>query len=863
MSFQNSEEILELVNFQPALLVRPISDKQQEKQYQAINLSRLDIDIQIFGFIAETKMTMTFENPHDRELAGDLYFPLPEGSTLSGYALDVNGVLVDGVVVEKKKGRQVFEKIVREGVDPGLAEWVKGNNFKTRIYPIPARGSRTVMVRYISELVSGNSGITYHLPLNYKQAVKKFLLRIEVIKVKSRPLVRKSNLANFEFGRWQDSFVANSELEDAVLAEDIVIAVPDVGRQNVMVEKDPDSDFYFCISDFPEIPKSETSPKPNNIIMLWDASGSRGKINHSREIELLKSYFKQFENQTVNVDLIFFRHTAEEPIHFEIKNGNSDLLINALLGVHYDGGTQMASISPREADELPDFYMLFTDGISNFGKEDPIGFKRPVYVICDSSSANHAFMRYIALCTEGNYFNLKRIEDASAIAGIGRKTFSFLSVSVEEGKIVDINPTTSQPVNDRFTLTGRLVGDSAALMLNYGVDGKIVHKVHYTISRSKAVEVNLLKRFWAQKKIEELQILPKRNEEQIIAIGKRHGIVTQGTSLIVLESLDQYLEYEIAPPETLPIIRKQYEESMQKRKQLDKDQENEKIDDIINLWQDRIAWWETEFDGQVSLKEEQEDSGLEISDDSDDIDQLLDSENELDLQCDMEVAGSSLNAVAFSISSEPMMEESMDFALLESDVSRNSFEDSGITDSCSEPTISIKSWDPDTPYLKSLKTSSAAKQFTVYMDQRGEYGNSPAFYLDCADFFFNEKKDELAVQILSNIAELELENASLLRILAHRLSQIGMLEESITLFEGVLKMRSEEPQSYRDLALAISRRAEGLQKDNSNTEKCCNDFQRAIELLYQIVVKRWDRFEEIEIIALMELNREIHQTLRR
>jgi hypothetical protein len=37
--------------------------------------------------------------------AGDLYFPLPDGATVSSYVLDVNGVMVDGVAVENERVR--------------------------------------------------------------------------------------------------------------------------------------------------------------------------------------------------------------------------------------------------------------------------------------------------------------------------------------------------------------------------------------------------------------------------------------------------------------------------------------------------------------------------------------------------------------------------------------------------------------------------------------------------------------------------------------------------------------------------------------------------------------------------------------
>src|SRR5262245_12375160 len=115
----------------PALLVKIAEDRPSEP----LALAKMDVQVQTSGFLAETATTLTFRNGYDRPLEGELVFPLPEGATLSGFALDVGGEMVDGVVVERHEARIAFEKEVRRGVDPGLAEWVKGNNFRTRVWP--------------------------------------------------------------------------------------------------------------------------------------------------------------------------------------------------------------------------------------------------------------------------------------------------------------------------------------------------------------------------------------------------------------------------------------------------------------------------------------------------------------------------------------------------------------------------------------------------------------------------------------------------------------------------------------------------------------------------------------------------------
>ncbi|MBM4372975.1 MAG: hypothetical protein FJ098_15075, partial [Deltaproteobacteria bacterium] len=152
-------------------------------------LRRVGVEARILGNVAETRMTLTFGNPLERAVAGDLYVPLPEGAVVSGYALDVEGVMVDGVVVEKDKARQVFEAEVRKGIDPGLVEWTRGNTFKTRVFPIPAGGSRTVMVRWVSDVLPEGGAPRYRLPLDFRDPVEEMLLRVEVVKPGRAPVV--------------------------------------------------------------------------------------------------------------------------------------------------------------------------------------------------------------------------------------------------------------------------------------------------------------------------------------------------------------------------------------------------------------------------------------------------------------------------------------------------------------------------------------------------------------------------------------------------------------------------------------------------------------------------------------------------
>jgi len=820
----------------PALFVQD----ENAKKAVPLGLARIRTDVRIYGHLAETRTTMTFANPHDRQLAGDLYFPLPEGATISGYALDIEGVMVDGVIVEKQKGRQVFEKIVRQGVDPGLVEWVKGNNFKTRVFPIPAHGSRTIMVKYVAELVYGADGAAYHLPLNFKNKVADFSLRIEVVKSAAEPKVKQGELANFQFKKWRDSYVAETQMKDAALEKDLIVALPGVEKQDVLVEKAPDGEFYFCLHDT-AVPVLEPGPPPappRHVRILWDASGSRGQTDHAREIELLKAYFGSLKDAEVQVDLVLFRNALSPAKRFTVKGGNCAQLLAEIQKVQYDGGTQIGCIPALPKAAKLDYSLLFTDGISNFGPEEPSGFGAPLYIFSADPAANHSFLHYLAVRSGGQYFNLKREQTKPVLDRIGGVEGMAFLAAAAEGAVIETYPSKMTPVQGHFALVGKLTAEAATVTVQYGPrPGNVAHKRQFTVRRADAVEGDLVARYWAQRKLDELLILRKKNEDKIVALGKRYGLVTPGTSLIVLDNLAQYVEHEITPPASLPQMRKEYEKLASERKKQEKDVEKAKLDRIVALWGERVKWWNTRFKYPKAFQYKGDDAKEAPGEGRGEGAEAEAAPEEAAMALD---EGGNGEAFGVAIAKKGMAEG-----------------DAAQVDAA----IVIKAWDPQTPYVKALKAAKPKERFAVYMKQRGEYGTSPAFFLDCADFFLKAKEPELGLQVLSNIAELELENAALVRVLAHRLAQLDMLDLSIMLFEEALRLRPEEPQSHRDLALVLARRAEKLHALSKNPRARVDpgasqrDFRRALLLLNHVVMGEWDRFQEIEVIALMEANR--------
>jgi len=844
----------------PAVLIKD-KDSNQRKP---LHLSILSVDVKVVANLATTTISMTFYNDLSRVLEGELYFPLGEGQTVSRFAMDVNGKLREGVVVEKAKGRQVFESIVRQNIDPGLLEWTKGNTFKSRIYPIPAKGYKKIVIAYEQQLLDTDDGFLYTLPLNFKDKVDEFSIRAEVFKQNITPDLSKNKLQNFHFEKWRESYLAETEFKNYLPNRQLVFALPkEKDRQRIFVEKDKNGDDYFFINMEPEI-KEAAKDLPKKIVLFWDVSTSAAEKDIEKELAVLDAYIKKIGD--LEVELVVFSNEVHEKEKFEIRGGICTQLLAKIKNLTYDGGTQLGTVNLNDypCDEV----IISTDGISNFGKKEVFLSGTPVFVLNSSLNAEHSYLKYITQRTAGVYINLNVLTVDQAVNLFTSQPFTFISADFDGNEISEIYPSMPTIVQRDFSISGILKKDQAGIILNFGFGNNILDSKPILLDKAKYhSESGMVKRMWGQKKIAELDMLFEKNEAEITALGKELSIVTRNTSLIVLDRLEDYLQYRITPPEEL---QEDYFAQLEEIKQEQEETEKEHIETVVQMFQVRQAWWNSVFpmdDPNLTKDKTEAIEEMEMEE--------VDERASRDDAPPAEARGSSVSerraATRARSAARRQMEEAIsgtgilgalstggdavvdvlagvDVSDLDAVLSGVGGLDTELSSSLhpspdgitSTGSVSLKRWDPDTPYLKVLREVTDEQLYGSYLEQKKDYGNSSAFFLDVTDFFLDKNKPELALQILSNIAEMELENHQLLRILGHRLNQIGKHELSSFVFEEVLELREEEPQSYRDLGLTYA----------ANSR-----YQKAVDMLYKVISTDWDdRFPEIEITALNELN---------
>lgn len=104
--------------------------------------------------LAFTELHLVFDNPEDRTIEGRFSIDLPPGAAISRFAMKIADAWQEGEVVPRQTAQRVYEDFLHRRQDPALLENDAGNRFAARVFPIPARGRKELIVSYSQEITS-------------------------------------------------------------------------------------------------------------------------------------------------------------------------------------------------------------------------------------------------------------------------------------------------------------------------------------------------------------------------------------------------------------------------------------------------------------------------------------------------------------------------------------------------------------------------------------------------------------------------------------------------------------------------------------------------------------------------------------
>ncbi|MGI6496976.1 MAG: VIT domain-containing protein [Kiritimatiellia bacterium] len=808
-----------------------------------VRLERLSVKAAVKGLHAAVDSEFTFRNPNRRILEGELEFPLPDGATVSGYAIDINGAMTDGVVVKKEKARVVFETEARRRIDPGIVEHVKGNLYKTRIYPLPANGTRTVRVSYTTPLAIGPDGDAALRLAMPRERIGQRNILIEV-DAGGDAAPELGGLGDRRFEKAESFWRVSAEETDVEPAGDVVVALPKLPPQLAGVEKDRDGAVWFYASTLAPKPAEKSQPPPAAIDILWDASGSRESDERKLDFALVNAL-----PASAKYRVTVFRNTPEPAQSF----ASPAEVVAYLKDVPNDGGTDFAALAAALDDADPAACrLLFTDGLDTLA-DQPLAFAgaKPVAIV-SSMVADHESLRQAC---GGALIDLQTTTIPDAVAQIVNPPPRVAGI-VGTG-VADVQGV-GRPAAGRVTILGRLTAPEAQIKIDFGNGAE---SAPFHLRAESAREAATLRQAWAAMRV--AQLAPRADDfaDELLALGRAYGVVSPATSLIVLESLDQWVRHDIEPPESLPELRERWRAALKGRADETESKLSRHLAMLERLWKERVDWLKRDF-SKLPLPETQPEDGaprppveprrrlFSLSGSSRRSEARMPANAMADADLGEPVA-------LAAIEEEPADEMNMRAARAPSGTGRAIHAYGGGAPSAKAApggkpagavsSIEIKAWDPKTPYLDALKKADAAGLYAAYLKQKETFGKSPAFYLDCADHCFNRGETALGTKILTNLAELKIEDAALLRVFAWRLRQAEQYELAVRQFRRVVKLRGEDPQSYRDLALTLAEWGKAT-RDAARLEE-------AMALYVKVAFTPWTRHADtLGLFALEELN---------
>ncbi|WP_411812763.1 VIT domain-containing protein [Chryseobacterium scophthalmum] len=788
----------------------PTLEVENQKKHPVI-LQEAKIDTKILGNLATTTATYTFYNPSNRILEGKLTFPLPEGVSVSGYALDINGKLRNAVPVPKERAKEVFESIERRNVDPGIIEKVEGNNFRTRIYPIPQKGNRTIQITYHQELKNFASDYQYFLSFANATTIPKFNLKVWISETATVPKILENPDGSFAFQKQGNQWIAEIAKSDFTPNESLKVTIPkNQNSSNVILQKASGDKFYFAANVGLDFPVKE-KPRSQKIAIIWDNSFSGSKRNRDKELDFLNAYFA--DNKNVSVSFSLLNNTFEKAEEINISQGNWSELKTRILNLKYDGGTDFGAL--KEINGIEE-YLLFSDGISNFG-DLTMKFKKPLNSIASTPTSDFNLLKLLANQSGGNFINLNELDTQSALKTYKKLPVRFLGFK-ENPNMHELFPNIGSVISEPVNVFGITSGNAGKLTAVFSV-GNEKFETPVDFSKAQQLENWQIAQFWAQKKINELELNSTQNRQEIKNISEQFGVVSKNTSLIVLDDINDYVRYKITPPQELLA---DYQKIVSQNKGRVLEQRKNLLSKAFDKTRELKTWWNTEFK-PVEKKEYPRvinQSTRDTTSVARGLDEVVLLGYTPNANRAVEMEASSSDAMVDIIAEKP------------------------------KGKITLVDVESTEEYMKDFQNLQSAEViYQKYLENRSKHEKQVSYYFDISKLLFKKGDKALSLKVLSTLAELDLENEELYKTIYYLLKQRGHYDKELWITQKILEWRPFDAQSHRDYALALV--------DNKKPQEALNIYR---SLLYQEFTDEISmRDNGIEEILIMEINNILKQ----
>ncbi len=548
------------------------------------------VSAEIIDGAAVTKVEQVFVNSSPRQLEAHYVFPLPRGAALQEFYLWINGKRTKGEMLEKQKATDIYEGIVRRLQDPGLLEYVDTDAFRARVFPVPANGEQKIELTF-SQVLDFNAGLyQYHYPLGAgtrgapKLTVKQDFTFSATIKSKTplRSIYSPTHKLGVSRKSENEAVTGLEQGAGADISKDLdlfyTVSDKSIGLTFMSHRPDPEQPGFFMalISPKTEVKADEVIAK--RITFVIDTSGSMMGDRMKLARDSIK-YCVQKLNPKDEFNVVRFSTDVEALFEKPqlASEGNVKKAVDFVSQLEAIGGTAIDEAMVRALKDgagrgdRPHMVMFITDGHPTVGETDEAAISR------NAKSANQGSR--VFTFGVGDDLNA-RLLDRIADEGAGTSDFARdgRDFEIKIGGFYDkvANPVLADLALDlsafgAFDVYPKRLGDlfkgsqlvvmgryrtpkDGVVMLTGSFNGKKQVFEYRADATKDSKQFDFVPRLWAIRKVgyllEEIRLRGEKPElkDEIVALGKKYGIVTPYTSYLVVEDTPMPVAQNRPPP---------------------------------------------------------------------------------------------------------------------------------------------------------------------------------------------------------------------------------------------------------------------------------------------------------------------------
>ncbi|MCE1245046.1 MAG: VIT and VWA domain-containing protein [Firmicutes bacterium] len=555
------------------IIPRPLPDMPAPPNL-TIKYHRVNVSIE--NQIAVTEVDQVFVNEMNRDLEGEYIFPLPEGAALDSFSMDVDGRMVEGKLMDKDEARKIYEDIVRRRKDPALLEYIGRNIVKARVYPIPAKGSKKIKLKYSETLKAENGVVKYHYPLDTEKFSPRPLEEVTITASVSSKIPIKAYYCpthKMAFTRKSDNLIKAS-FEKSSFKPDVdfilyyTLSEKDFGLNMTAYRDKDEKDGYFLMFLAPKDKMEKEEAIPKDVVFILDSSGSMAEDNKMENaVKALKYCLSRLKPADRFNIISFSDETAQlapkgllqaTPENISKAKKYLENKIEAAGGTNIDEALT-EGLKPLTEGKNPEYIVFITDGLPTVGQTDTdalikrisernksgariftfgVGSDVNTILLEGISGKNRGYPDYIAKGEE------MEVKISAFYRKIADPLLSDVEISIPGVDIISVYPKELPDIfrGSQLMLVGKYRGSGpSAVKLTGKRGGKTYTSVYETTFPASDERNNFIPRLWAVRRIgyllETIRTGGENKElvDEVIRLSRQYGIITPYTSFLVKE----------------------------------------------------------------------------------------------------------------------------------------------------------------------------------------------------------------------------------------------------------------------------------------------------------------------------------------